>query len=66
LDDKVIRHVWQCPYCKAIFESFPRFPANAKSVREVAANVDVFGPLNETQVLERATNRVDGDVAAYQ
>ena len=48
LDDKVIRHVWQCPYCKAIFESFPRFPANAKSVREVAAHVDVVPPLNET------------------
>jgi hypothetical protein len=26
LDDRVIRHVWHCPSCKARFESFPRFP----------------------------------------
>jgi hypothetical protein len=42
VDDQVIRHVWQCPWCKAVFESFPRFPADAKSVREVATHVDVF------------------------
>ncbi len=36
LDDKVIRHLWHCPRCKAWFESFPRLPANARfSVREV-------------------------------
>src|SRR4029077_10858093 len=26
LDDRVIRHLWQCPRCKARFESFPKFP----------------------------------------
>jgi hypothetical protein len=30
LDDRVIRHVWHCPSCKARFESFPRFPKGAK------------------------------------
>ena len=30
LDDEVIRHLWHCPRCEARFESFPRFPANAK------------------------------------
>jgi transcription elongation factor Elf1 len=34
LDDKVIRHLWHCPSCEARFESFPRFPKDAKSVRE--------------------------------
>ena len=48
LDDDVIRHLWNCPCCKAMFESFPRFPANAKSVKEVAAEVEVFPPLNGT------------------
>jgi hypothetical protein len=46
VDDQVIRHLWHCPRCEARFESFPRFPANAKSVREVAAQFDVFAPLN--------------------
>ena len=48
LDDKVIRHFWHCPKCKAWFESFPRFPADAKLVREVMLRVDIFPPLNET------------------
>ena len=47
LDDEVIRHLWHCPCCKAMFESFPRFPASAKLVREVMMSVDVFPPLNE-------------------
>ena len=47
LDDKVIRHLWHCPRCKARFESFPRFPSNAKSTRELKTHVDVFPPLNE-------------------
>ena len=42
LDDKVIRHLWHCPRCEAWFESFPRFPANAKSVKELMTTVDVF------------------------
>ena len=49
LDDKVIRHLWHCPRCEALFESFPRFPANAKLVREVMISVDVFPPLNKAK-----------------
>ena len=26
VDDKLIRHVWDCPNCKVRFEFFPRFP----------------------------------------
>jgi hypothetical protein len=48
LDEKVIRHVWHCPSCQAWFESFPRFPANAKSVKDVTMRVDVFPPLKGT------------------
>ena len=48
LDDKVIRHLWHCPCCKARFESFPRFPKDAKLVRDVMLSVDVFPPLSET------------------
>ena len=48
LDDAVIRHLWHCPRCKALFESFPRFPANANSVREAMMSVDIFPLLNET------------------
>jgi hypothetical protein len=47
-DGKVIRHLWHRPSCKARFESFPRFPKNAKSVRDVMTGVDVFPPLNGT------------------
>jgi hypothetical protein len=47
LDDRVIRHLWQCPRCKARFESSPRFPENAKSISQLAAHVDIFPPLNE-------------------
>src|ERR1700733_3577355 len=35
LDDRVIRHLWHCPGCKARFESFPRFPKGAKLVKDV-------------------------------
>jgi hypothetical protein len=48
LDDKIIRHIWHCPSCMALFESFPRFPKNARSVQEVMMNVDVFPPLTGT------------------
>src|SRR5262252_8179922 len=47
LDDEVIRHLWHCPCCKAMFESIPRFPANAKLVKEVMMSVEVFPPRNE-------------------
>jgi len=49
LHDGVIRHVWHCPKCKARFESFPRFPPDAKLVREAMMKVDVFPALAETQ-----------------
>jgi hypothetical protein len=45
LDGQIIRHSWQCPHCDARFESFPRFPAYAKSVKEVTAEVEVFPTL---------------------
>jgi hypothetical protein len=48
VDDQLIRHIWHCPCCKAVFESFPRFPKNAKLVKEVMKSVDVFPPLSGT------------------
>jgi hypothetical protein len=48
LDDKVIRHLWHCPNCKARFESFPRFPKGAKLVKDVMRRDDVFPPLSGT------------------
>ena len=42
LDDDVICHLWHCPCCKAMFKFFPRFPKNAKSVKEVMTRVDIF------------------------
>jgi hypothetical protein len=45
LDDKLIRHLWHCPNCEARFESFPRFPKDARLVNEVMTKVDVFPPL---------------------
>jgi hypothetical protein len=48
VDDQLIRHVWHCPCCKAVFESFPRFPKDAKLVKEPMKGVDVFPPLNGT------------------
>jgi len=44
LDDKLIRHLWHCPNCEARFESFPRFPKDARLVKEVMTKVDVFPP----------------------
>ncbi len=49
VDDKIIRHLWHCPCCKSLFESFPRFPVNARSVKDVMMSVDVYPPLNETK-----------------
>ena len=48
LDDRIIRHLWHCPCCKAVFKSFPRFPKNARLVKQVMTKVDVFPPLNGT------------------
>jgi hypothetical protein len=48
LDNNVIRHLWHCPCCKAYFESFPRFPPNARSVKDAMRSVDIFPPLNGT------------------
>jgi hypothetical protein len=47
LDDRLIRHLWHCPKCSARFESFPRFPANAKSVKDVMTRMDIFPPLHD-------------------
>ncbi len=47
LDHTLIRHLWHCPKCRARFESFPRFPTNAKSVKDLVAHVDIFPPLHE-------------------
>ena len=49
LDDKLIRHLWHCPNCKARFKSFPRFPKGREvSERGDEQMVDVFPPLNGT------------------
>jgi hypothetical protein len=42
LDDKLIRHIWDCQHRKGRFESFPRFPKDARLVKEVMTKVDVF------------------------
>ena len=39
LAHRVMRHLWNCPKCKARFESFPRFPKGAKLVRDVMKSV---------------------------
>jgi transcription elongation factor Elf1 len=53
LDDKVIRHLWHCPRCVAWFESFPRFPANAKSAKELMTRVDVFPPRVDDRIYNK-------------
>jgi hypothetical protein len=45
LDRQVIRHFWRCPKCCARFESFPRFPPDARRVKDLTRKVDVFPPL---------------------
>ena len=42
LDRQVIRHFWRCPRCHARFEFFPRFPPDARSVKDLKHKVDVF------------------------
>ena len=49
LDDRVIRHLWRRPRCKARFESFPKFPKTARLIRELTAHVDLSAPLNGTR-----------------
>jgi hypothetical protein len=46
LDGQLIRHLWHCPRCHARFESFPRFPPDARRVKELPGKVDVFPPLH--------------------
>jgi hypothetical protein len=47
LDDSRIRHLWHCPKCRLRFESFLRFPAEAKYVRDLKAKSEFFEPLRE-------------------
>jgi hypothetical protein len=47
LDDRIIRHLWNCPRCRGRFESFPRFPPDAKVVKDLVTKIDVFPPLRE-------------------
>ena len=49
LDDRVIRHLWRRPRCKARFESFPKFPKTARLIRELTAHVDLSAPINGTR-----------------
>lgn len=42
VDGQLIRHVWHCPRCYARFESFPRFPRDAKRVKDLRGKVDIF------------------------
>jgi hypothetical protein len=47
LDDQLIRHVWHCMKCHARFESFPRFPPDARRVKDLVSTMDVFPALPE-------------------
>jgi hypothetical protein len=51
LDRQIIRHFWRCPKCCARFESFPRFPPEARRVKDLKRKVDVFPPLRAGQAL---------------
>jgi hypothetical protein len=42
LDDQLIRHLWHCGRCRAQFESFPRFPPEARRISDLKRKVDVF------------------------
>jgi hypothetical protein len=44
LDHSLIRHLWHCCKCGARFESFPRFPANARLVKDLMGKTDIFPP----------------------
>ena len=47
LDDQVIRHLWHCPKCNGRFESFPRFPPDARRIKDLVSTMDVFPALPE-------------------
>jgi hypothetical protein len=47
LEDMRIRHLWHCPKCRVRFESFLRFPAEAKSVKDLKAKMEISLPLRE-------------------
>ena len=41
LDDRAIRHRWHCCKCGVRFQSFARFPAKSKSVKDFVAQMDI-------------------------
>jgi hypothetical protein len=45
LDHQLIRHLWHCPKCHGRFESFPRFPPDAKRVKDLTSKNDFSPPL---------------------
>jgi hypothetical protein len=48
LEDMRIRHLWRCPKCRIRFESFLRFPGEAKAARDLKAKMEISPPLQET------------------
>ena len=51
LDDRRIRHLWHCPKCRVRFEAFLRFPAEAKSIRDLKTKMEISQPLREVSRL---------------
>jgi hypothetical protein len=47
LEDTRIRHIWRCQKCRVRFEAFLRFPAKAKSVRDLKTTLEISQPLRE-------------------
>ena len=47
LDHQLIRHLWHCPKCHGRFESFPRFPPDAKVVKDLLSKMAIFPPLRD-------------------
>ena len=47
VDHQLIRHLWHCPKCRARFETFPRFPPDAKRVKDLTSKNDFSPPLWE-------------------
>jgi hypothetical protein len=47
LEDRRIRHLWRCPKCGVRFEVFLRFPAEAKSIRDLKTKMEISQPLRE-------------------
>ena len=48
LDNNVIRHLGTAPAARRTSSPFPRFPPNARSVKDAMRSVDIFPPLNGT------------------